>query len=591
VFGNSSTSSPVTGAGSNPRVYYTHPGNIGFLYRQYTGNNLYVYPEHRDHDPGHNGPGEGFGDLYPTNTPYLLISQGSSGSDQPFLRALPSTLAAFRPEVKKKLIETGLLMPTVQMLLRSTNQNVQDAGAYLTGRAHPTVFEGKFVNELAMVEAAHALTLDNLPPMVQLRVLAEDEPVLGRDYFERGSGELLANTPAVIARIVRGKSYRRRLVVSAERSFDVNGRPLTFSWAILRGDKDKISITPLNKARSVAEIIVPYHDRRPIAPGSPLESNRVDIGVFANNGTHYSAPGFVTLYTLDSEARTYDADGRILEIGYGMGETRVTVQNWPAFCEAVQAPAAGKYLRLSQEERDQLTAALPKLRELPKNDTKALDKLLDQAKPSLRVTAAQILNRALGDRELLLRYWRDHAVARGRHAHVERELAAMGLLPAGEAGKDRRLPTAFMLLGKTPTAYESMLIRRATAVPLSDVLLAGTLHVSTITNFVDLRLTTPRVWRDVYHYDERGDCVGWTRYGQAAPQEFNADGFLVTAKDELGRCRQARLVSYVQDPAKTPGRNDNPLRMTLLDEVVTYSYSGKDDRRGKITAKEKVPAK
>src|SRR5262249_19340293 len=116
VFGNSSTSSPVTGAGSNPRVYYTHPANIAFLYRQYTGNNLYVYPEHRDHDPGHNGPDRGFGDLYATNTPYLLISQGSSVSDQPFLRALASTLAAFRPDVKKKLIETRLLMPTIQML-------------------------------------------------------------------------------------------------------------------------------------------------------------------------------------------------------------------------------------------------------------------------------------------------------------------------------------------------------------------------------------------------------------------------------------------------------------------------------------------
>jgi hypothetical protein len=136
-----------------------------------------------------------------------------------------------------------------------------------------------------------------------------------------------------------------------------------------------------------------------------------------------------------------------------------------------------------------------------------------------------------------------------------------------------------------------MLIRRANAVLLSDVLLAGTLHIGTITNFVDWRLTTPRVWRDLYHHDERGDCIGWTRYGQAPQQEFNADGFLITAKDELGRCRQARQVSYVQDAAKTPGRNDNPLRMTLLDEVVTYSYSGKDDRRGKITAKEKVPAK
>jgi len=75
------------------------------------------YPEHRDHDVGLNGDGGGYGDVYPTNTPYLIASQGSSGSDQPFMRAIPFTLAAFRPEVKKKLVETGLLMPTIQMIL------------------------------------------------------------------------------------------------------------------------------------------------------------------------------------------------------------------------------------------------------------------------------------------------------------------------------------------------------------------------------------------------------------------------------------------------------------------------------------------
>ena len=106
VFGNSSTSAPPTLGGSNPRMYYTHPIGIAFLHEQYRMNNLYIYPEHRDHDPGHNGlahpspagkgaGGEGgYGDLYPTNTPYLIISQGSSGSDQPFMRALPLTLAA-----------------------------------------------------------------------------------------------------------------------------------------------------------------------------------------------------------------------------------------------------------------------------------------------------------------------------------------------------------------------------------------------------------------------------------------------------------------------------------------------------------------
>ena len=80
TFGNSSTSAPPQLGGSNPRSYYVFPFGLSFLYNQYTRNNLYIYPEHRDHDPGHNGKNDGYGDLYPTNTPYLIISQGSSGS-------------------------------------------------------------------------------------------------------------------------------------------------------------------------------------------------------------------------------------------------------------------------------------------------------------------------------------------------------------------------------------------------------------------------------------------------------------------------------------------------------------------------------
>src|SRR5262245_19413820 len=123
VFGNSSTSATAATSGSNPRSFYCFGENLRILEQQYLKNTLYVYPEHQDHDPGHNGLGGGYGDLFPTNTPYLLISQGSSGSDQPFLRVLPTVLASFRPDVKKKLVETGLLMPTVQMVLRSSSNH------------------------------------------------------------------------------------------------------------------------------------------------------------------------------------------------------------------------------------------------------------------------------------------------------------------------------------------------------------------------------------------------------------------------------------------------------------------------------------
>ena len=81
VFGNSSTAAGVGQGGSNVRSCYASPRGLSFLYAAYTRNNLYIYPAHLDHSPGHNGFSGGYGDLYMTNTPCLITSQGSSGSD------------------------------------------------------------------------------------------------------------------------------------------------------------------------------------------------------------------------------------------------------------------------------------------------------------------------------------------------------------------------------------------------------------------------------------------------------------------------------------------------------------------------------
>ncbi|MCP4978201.1 MAG: hypothetical protein GY931_18790, partial [Maribacter sp.] len=54
-----------------------------------------------------------------------------------------------------------------------------------------------------------------------------------------------------------------------------------------------------------------------------MESNRVDIGVFVHNGTWYSAPGFITFFFLDNEARTYDSRGQLLEIYYSASDTSI----------------------------------------------------------------------------------------------------------------------------------------------------------------------------------------------------------------------------------------------------------------------------
>lgn len=299
------------------RYALTRSGGPETLARQYLSNHLYFYPEHRDHDPGHNGKdGGGHGDVFPANTPYLILSQGSSGSDRAFMNAIAATLAAFRPEVKKKLKDAGLLMPTVQMIFRMSNKQVASPDDYRTGKAHPTVFDRKQLDAVKMVEMAHDMTTDSLPPFCQIEVLEENTGEVGRDYFDVGPREKLFDTPCAVARVVKSSKYFRRLIVSAEKSRDLNGKPLSYHWAVLRGDAERIKIKPLDETGSRAELVIPYHNRRPISPGSKMESNRVDIGVFANNGDSDSAPAFVSLFYLDNEKRTYDDKHRIRSVDY-----------------------------------------------------------------------------------------------------------------------------------------------------------------------------------------------------------------------------------------------------------------------------------
>ncbi|MFO0817096.1 MAG: hypothetical protein U1A77_04075 [Pirellulales bacterium] len=317
VLGNSSTAhvgSPFWR--SNSRTAYTSAHAVELLYAQYRSNELYVYPEHRDHDVGRDGQGDGFGDVFPANTPYLITSQGSSGSDRAFLEAVACTLAAFRPEVKRRLVEQGLLMPTVQWVFRMANKRVVSREDYLSGVAHPTVFDGTQLNVEKMTDLAHALTPEVLPPWVEIRVVEEDKFQPGRDYFDIGDREKLFDSPCSIARVYRSMTSKRRMVVSAEQSRDPQGKPLKFHWVVLRGDEASIAIKPLNDVGSRAEIVIPFSPRRPIREGEKLESNRTEIGVFADNGEHYSPPAFITWLTLDNEERTYDDQGRIAQVVY-----------------------------------------------------------------------------------------------------------------------------------------------------------------------------------------------------------------------------------------------------------------------------------
>lgn len=305
TIGNSST---AIGSGvlwrSQARFGLTEPGGVEALAHQYRTNRLYVYPEHRDHDPDR-------GDLLPANTPYMLISQGSSGSDRPFLDALATILAALRPDTKAFLREHGLIAPTLQMVLRKSLRPVTTRADYLSSLAHPTAFRSEDLDLGRMIDLANGLLPDEVPPAARIAVVAETvEQGLGP--AGDGVSERVFDTPSAVARVAQavGGPWRYRLTAAA--TVDPNGRPITFHWRVLRGDTAAIDLRPLDATASTVEVTIPWHEARPI-PGSPeLTSTRVDIAVFADNGAHLSAPAFLSVVFPPDQRRVYGADGHLL---------------------------------------------------------------------------------------------------------------------------------------------------------------------------------------------------------------------------------------------------------------------------------------
>jgi len=283
---------------SLPRMALTAGDGPLTLYQNYLAGQIHVYPEHRDHDPAH-------GDLIPANTPFFLVSQGSSGSDRPHLEALAMILAALRPETKAFLKDAQLLAATVQMIFRRSLAPVLSRAVYLSGQAHPSVVPRDQINLVRMVGLANALTPETVPPMVRLSVLSETQATEGVDYFGEGLSERLFDTPVAIARLWRSHVPKRSMVVSAEATRDPNGRAPEFTWRLLRGDPARTRIEPLDARGLRARITLDWQLPRPV-PGRPeIRSDRIDIGVFATSGDHDSMPGLISVLLPQHETRRY----------------------------------------------------------------------------------------------------------------------------------------------------------------------------------------------------------------------------------------------------------------------------------------------
>lgn len=567
TLGNCSMASAAEQLGCLPRLYMMDPAGNRFLAQQYLSNNLFIYPEHQDHDIGANGINGGYGDLLPLNTPALLISQGSSYTDQPFLQALLSTAAAFPPDTQKLLIEKKLLMPTLQSIFRRANKMVQTPEDYFTGKAHPVVFDGAQIDEEKMVRIAHEMTPDKIPPLVALQVIEETKIEDGKNYFELPGSYpwQLSDTPVSIARILRGNEAEHGMLIGFDKTLDLTKALLQMRVTVLQGDPRFVRIESA-PGSNVMRIRVRWQP--PVITTTGIRSHRIDIGIFADNGASISAPAIISFYMLPNEMHFYDEQGRVAEIHYqthnpdfGLPSSD-TDTRWvktllafslkdsnfrsrlldqiltPAERSGLQKqylmlnPQLEAFMAAERDEKRKDEAAKLRVKLGEAISTALKTRIAEKSDLTVRSTIEKVLNAIASFHSFYLGSQREldalaaaspksSAVADVR-AELHR-LIMQGVLVEQASGQiDTMSPPDQLSLG------ERYMLRGLNLTLLSQVLFAEVLERSTAPAYVSPRLTTPKQWRDVYRYDsDSGALQGWIRYTGARIANFDAEGRLL----------------------------------------------------------------
>lgn len=281
------------------------------MHHLYRNNQFWVMPAH--HDFGK----KDIGDVFPGVAPFQFITVGSSWSDQSFLRAALAASASFPKMTKQAIIRRHLMGPTLQWLMRRSQRGVKTEDDYLSSKAHPTAFSGSRLDRVRLVERAHALQPEQIPPLAALsfinsRACPLHYPIPGRDYPDTAL-ELLYNTPSAICFVLRAPEGIRPFLFRAHAEGIPQSATPTFVWRVVHGDASAVkfeafpgeaSATP---EKGFVKITV---DRRNI-------KGRIDVACFAKtDSTVWGAPSFISFFPIPREGRIYRPDGKIASIDY-----------------------------------------------------------------------------------------------------------------------------------------------------------------------------------------------------------------------------------------------------------------------------------
>lgn len=298
---------------SLPRLISTDASQTVIALRLAMANQLYVYDATLDHIASVRG------DLLVSANPSIILSGDTLSTDRPnpveaqrgLTELILAALAAMPPDTKAEMLRRGLLVPTVQMLLRG---HVIGAKDYFTPEAHPTVFDPRRINGEALIRAAHALRPEMLPPFFQLAVRGETMPVPNVEFFDLAGSEGMVDTPVCVSRIRRGRDYTKSVTLQAV-------MPTTkireYRWFVVSGNPEKIRFHSRSSDNALMTVDIDWHGQYMGRDG--MECRRVDVAcvAVADNGA-LSAPAFYSLRFLGNERRVYATDEgkRLLSVDY-----------------------------------------------------------------------------------------------------------------------------------------------------------------------------------------------------------------------------------------------------------------------------------
>ena len=282
-----------------------------YLLAQYLSNAIYVYPQHRDYLPTIAN------DVFPSRTPYLHIAPGSSWTDKPILAAMASALAAMKPDTKKEIIRRRQLAPVMWYLLHSSLNAVAKREDYLTPQAHPLILNGAQLDTLKLVELAHSLETNALPPLVAFRVTREvgaaSTPFV--DFFDNAAGERLFETPFAVARVFRNMNYSRKYTLEAAPVSNDSRRKFSYHWILVQGDPKHVRIATRGDGNRIADVEIDYQGPLFDTPFG-IQSSRVDIALVGDDGQCYSPAAFFSCFFLNNEKRVYSEKQKIISVDY-----------------------------------------------------------------------------------------------------------------------------------------------------------------------------------------------------------------------------------------------------------------------------------